>query len=103
MDEPNIENNAVMEEAQENPGDDRPDPNQGPERDQLDMEISQENEEQKDHRKVSELEEGEIRSDSNLSHRNSDIVIVEKPHLLWSSLKSSSKASATESISRTVS
>jgi hypothetical protein len=43
--ESNNENNAVMEVVQENPGDNRPDPNQDLERNQLDMEISQKDEE----------------------------------------------------------
>ena len=55
------------------------------------------------HCKVSELEEGEIRSDLNINNRDSEIMLVEKPNLLLAALKSDSKASVTKSASCTLS
>ena len=55
------------------------------------------------HCKVSELEEGEIRSDLNISNRDSEIMLVEKPNLLLAALKSDSKASVTKTVSSTLS
>ena len=66
------------------------------------MEISQKEEEQKDHRKKESKEEGEI-TDQDMIGRDSELMLIEKPNLLLASLKSDSKVSATESASRTLS